>query len=174
MASSVEELTRHDFEAGYEAVVHALALNIYATWTAVLCGDPTPKQKEIYERMKDMQPGDLVLEVSSMVRRREWPGLGIGILREIEQVPYYTRKQWRMACREEQREYERLKIKYPPDGQPPDAWSYDWLRWKNGPRQHTDPIPTEAVYVIEPLLGEENETARWENARFIAGWLDFP
>lgn len=146
----------------------ALAVNILRAHSLALAA-PSPRGQAILDRMRNPVVGDLVVETSSSARRGGWPGQGIGVLLEINDAPAYSRKQWRSICRDEKRRFDSLTALDAAERRDDPLGIDAWLL-QRGPRLETDPIPTEREYVIEPLLGDD-ETVRWSNADFVAGFL---
>lgn len=56
-----------------------LAEVAYERWRATLVGNPAPVVRDMYERITNPQPGDLVLEVTTR-GRDGWPGPALGRL----------------------------------------------------------------------------------------------
>lgn len=165
MVTAVE--ARYDFPDAYEAVVRVLAFNIQATWNAVLASTGSAKNRELFERITNPQIGDIVLEVTSLRRWNtpDWPGPALGILVAVEQEPSYTKAQW------------RAKLKHDREcvAEHRNPWGFgsfeSFSAWVA--KQDPDVVPTYPVYVLETLVGE-HEVMRWENAKFIAGLVDWP
>lgn len=152
----------------YESLVRLLAANIYRAYYNST-GSQAPFYKEQFERHTNPVPGDVVIEITSMVRK-DWPRHAIGVLQAIEHEPTYTPGQWAEVCESEAERYERLKQ----EGREVSFGGGDWIdEWllRKGPRKVTDPIPTDAIYVIVPFLSEHT-SIRWGNCRMVAGAYD--
>jgi hypothetical protein len=70
-----------------------VAINGYAAWSATLVGDPAPSVRALYDRMRDPQPGDLVLETSTGYREPWDPG-ALGYLDRVVMEPAMSPEQW--------------------------------------------------------------------------------
>ena len=64
-----------------------IAVCAYRAYSNSLCGSPSPKLAEYYERHVKPELGDLVLETSSVGRRKDFFD-SIGRLEKIEQEPF--------------------------------------------------------------------------------------
>ena len=83
-------------------LIRLLELAAYKIWDGVLVGSPCAKAVETFNDMQNPQPGDLVIETSTlwwakmrMGEKMEPRGIsGIGYLRSIEWEPFWTAEQW--------------------------------------------------------------------------------
>jgi hypothetical protein len=122
-----------------------LAINVYTQWGNLLMGSAPPRIQAAYERMKNPQVGDVVLETSTMWQNaRNADGEGqfpnIGTLLRVAQEPIMSAEDF---------------AKMHADG---DYWERA--------DETLDDIPKERVYYIAPLDGSVPEY-RWTNASFI-------
>lgn len=131
-----------------------------------LVGQPAPIVTRIYERMKAPQPGDIVLETSTMYRQAEDWYKGFGVLLEHRREWWETDADWEKHCAEERAAHEDfLKGPYahPGDADEP---------WEPGERMK------DHAWYIQYGSGER-DICRWVNCEFLAiptdprGW-DFP
>lgn len=123
-------------------LVVLLANATYAMYRAVLVGNPAPITKEAYQRMQAPQPGDVVVEISS-VSRRDWPlSTGVGTLLFTADRKPRTDAEW-IAAQE----------------------AGFWRARKQRPRANAEPDLSDYWYV-DPLDGAQR--ACWQNAQFIA------
>jgi hypothetical protein len=83
-------------EATSKEFAKQLASTTYALWSACCVGNPAANVRKAYEEMKDPQPGDLVLEISS-INFEEWPGAGLGHLRFVCKAKPRTEDEWDAA-----------------------------------------------------------------------------
>jgi hypothetical protein len=105
----------------------SIALATYSGWMACCCGNQTNLQARLFNQGKKIQPGDMVVEISTI-----WVGLpgprnnnnpnhyldSVGVLTKITREPMFTPEEW-----DENTEGE--------------------------------PIPTESVYYLNTLDGRE-------------------
>lgn len=87
MADAVQYLRDH-FVA--ERLIETLAYNLYL---ATLVGDPAPRVKRLYDRVRAPIVGDLVLEVST-IHDEARVGTRLGRLVRIAQEPVGTAEEW--------------------------------------------------------------------------------
>jgi len=147
MREAMIELSKD--EAGSDSVqrlVRLLELSAYKIWEAVLVGNPCKKVEEIYLDMQNPQPGDLVIERTTLSRAKirgakdeiEPRGIqGIGYLLKITEEPTWTPEAWAKECGDECK----------------------------------DPIPTEKVIYIQLFDGRE---IRWTNADVLKIPVELP
>lgn len=128
-------MTERKLTAQLFGIIGAMARDLQS---ATLVGNPTPRVAELYKRMQNPRPGDLVIESGTAKYGRgprpvagyetsEGQGGGIGFLVRTAREPMPV-EEWDVAV----------------DG----------------------PIPDELVWYIRRL--DKNEMVRWVNARFIA------
>lgn len=119
-----------------QRLVRLLELSAYKIWDAVLTGNQCQKVREIYEDMQKPQPGDLVIETSTLwgAKMRGTNGKleprgihGIGYLLRITREPTWTPEAWVKECGEEYKD---------------------------------EPIPTEKVIYIQLFDGREMRLVR--------------
>lgn len=131
----------------FSQLLRMVAINAYAAWTNTLVGNPAPAVKEQFERTTNPQPGDVVLETSTVwtwakhsdeAPRDQYPALGV--LLRVVQEPIVTAEQL-SKLHAEGDHYVRAG-------------------------ETLDEIPKERVTYIRPLDGSVPEY-RWTNASFI-------
>jgi len=124
-----------------------IAINAHAAYNSCLVGNPAPRVEAMYQRMITPEPGDLVLETSTIWRWArdsdavacdQLPGLGILKRRALEPIM-------------DRAAFDDMH-----------AHGDYWVR----PDETLDDLPKETVYYIEPLDGTVPEY-RWVNANFI-------
>lgn len=59
-------------EDAFNRVLAIAAWSAYQRYSSLLCGSPSPRQKEDLDRLLDPQVGDLVVEISSLSRIIGW------------------------------------------------------------------------------------------------------
>ncbi len=128
---------------------------------AALVGNPAPVVKRMYGRMKDPQPGDLVLELSSLgVSRRRPDGLdqqvkAFGILLAHRREWWQTDEEWAARVEEERIAHEEfLRSAYSHPGDEP----FD-------PAQ-CERLTDDAWYVQYGAAA--GDVCRWTNCQFVA------
>jgi hypothetical protein len=127
-------------------LVRLVAINAYASWHNTVVGNPAPRVAELYEKLSDPRPGDLVLETSTVWRWArsayeapldEYPALGT-LMRKVEEPVV------------DQEALDKMHA----------SGDY-WLR----EGETLADIPTETVWYIVPLA--DTQERRWTNASFI-------
>lgn len=110
-------------------------------WGAVLCGNPTKSQQEIYEKMKSPKIGDFVLENSSgFLAVKAWRNGDEQAAADHIKCMFGTLEE---VCREEYDLDDEARAEYEENG---------------------EEIPTQKVWYINNLHGIKY---RWTNADFI-------
>jgi hypothetical protein len=136
-------------DGGVPAATHWLRLVAvlgYNLYSATLVGNPAPFVERLSRRIRDPQPGDLVLEVSTITRQLRadpFDACGLGILRRVADEPAFTKE-------EHDEEQAALAAAIPDEPYEPEPY---------------DP-PLERVQYIDRLDGSGE--FRWHNAEFIA------
>jgi hypothetical protein len=128
-------------------LLRLIAINTYVAYSNSLVGNPAPAVRAVYERKRNPQPGDIVMETSTIWRWAEhadeapsdqYPA--IGVLLRIESEPVCTQTAL-------------------------DEMHADGDYFVRLDEKLTD-VPTERVFYIKPLDGSVPEY-RWTNADFI-------
>lgn len=127
-------------------LLQLIAINAYAAYCNVLMGTSAPRGREIFERMTHPEPGDLVLETSTIWQAarhaedvpKQLPCLGV-LLRVVDE-PVCTQADL--------------------DAMHAEGDSY------TSPNESLADIPRERVWYIQPLDNSVPEY-RWTNASFI-------
>lgn len=76
-----------------EELARLIAMAGYAAWCATLIGNAPPSTKALYDRMRAPQPGDLVVETSTL-HRTPWDPGAVGRLLRTAMEPRWTRERW--------------------------------------------------------------------------------
>lgn len=124
-----------------------IACNAYAAYLNTLVGNPAPRIAEEGERTRAPQPGDVVLETSTIWRWHDDPGPALGVLLRDVREPIYSREEF-------------------------DAMHAEGDYWDN-PDEDYEILPTEQIFYVRPLDGSVEEF-RWHNATFIRVHSEMP
>lgn len=93
-----------------ERLIETLAYSLYL---ATLVGDPAPRIKELHQTLTHPQPGDLVLEISSIYDARpERAGTRLGRLESFGYEPMWTPEEWAEMGEESSAAIPREKVYY--------------------------------------------------------------
>lgn len=139
-----------------QAVAHRNALITMSRhlMTATLVGNPAPIVSRMYRRLKDPQPGDLVVEMSAELRDAHHRISALGILLERRVEWYDTDKEWAEIFAEdpdgwdERRRDDAWYIQYGPDAK-------DVARWTNC---QFDVVPIFIDSFVEPARSADGRT----------------
>jgi len=121
--------------------------------SAVMVGQPAPVVRRMSDRMREPQPGDLVMETSTMYRDAEDWHKGFGILVARRQEWWTTDAEWEQEVAEERAAHEEFLRG--PYAQPGDAAE----PWEPGERQ------TDHAWYVQ-YGPEPGDICRWVNCEF--------
>lgn len=113
-----------------------------------MVGQPAPVVTRISERMRSPQPGDLVMETSTMYRRADDWYRGFGVLIEHREEWWTTDAEWEQELAEERAAWEKF------------------TRPGEGPFT-PDPRTTDHAWYIQ-YGPQPGDICRWVNCEFIA------
>ena len=96
-----------------QAIVRLLELSVIKIWSSVLTGNQCENVRKTYEDMGNPQPGDLVIEMSTVYRRTMQDKsprsiCGIGYLESVTFEPYCSIEKWREDGNEDDVPKERV------------------------------------------------------------------
>lgn len=120
-----------------------------------LVGDPAPVTKRVYERMKNPQPGDLVLETSTMYRESEHWYTRLGILLAHRTEWFETDAEWEQQVAAERAAHDQFLRG--PYGRPGDA---------DIPFEPDERMTDHAWYI--QYGPQADDVFRWVNCSFVA------
>lgn len=123
------------------SIYRLLAIAGYTAYSNSLVGSQAPKVAEYFERIRNPQAGDLVVETST-IHHEDWNPAALGWLLDIADEPVETEEEHRAMLAEG-----------------------DYWKTKN---EGYDAVPLERVWCVEPLDPDAPCPFRWHNADFIS------